>query len=226
MLEIHEEECLLAGSINEISFHTFSLAKFVYHRLLQLRHANGRRAVLLYHEGSQFDTPESQGSIVNFNLLRPDGSFIGFVQASVVCIFFNSGFFGSSGSFGYDTSSIITATHHHHLLKAQIYHSVICWCLSFESLHTFNFGSYFLFLLSVTQQTSPALTIDVVNRLLLLFFYWNSFWLFVFCIVFVAKSCHYVVNCTGDSRLIHDKPSCLVYKHTIAYHHVCCNCKL
>jgi len=72
-----------SGTITEISTHSFRLAQSVFQQLAQWHHSNGQPLAILYHEGRQFDYVETQGPIVNFNLLRPDGSFVGFVQAGV-----------------------------------------------------------------------------------------------------------------------------------------------
>lgn len=71
------------GSIAEISFHTFSLAKFVFTQLAEWRYANGKQVAILYHEACGFESPETQGPVVNFNILRPDGSFVGYAQVGI-----------------------------------------------------------------------------------------------------------------------------------------------
>ncbi len=46
-------------------------------------HANGR-AVCLFYCDTDFNDPTSQGGIVNFNLLRPNGEFVGYSEVSYV----------------------------------------------------------------------------------------------------------------------------------------------
>lgn len=62
-----------------ISQHTFSLAQYVYRNLLVMHHFNGNPAVILYHD-TIFKNRDHQGGIINFNLLRPNGDFIGYSE--------------------------------------------------------------------------------------------------------------------------------------------------
>ncbi|XP_018567860.1 molybdenum cofactor sulfurase 3 isoform X2 [Anoplophora glabripennis] len=64
-----------------ISQHTFSLAQYVYRNLLLMHHSNGNPVVVLYHD-TVFSNRDHQGGIVNFNLLRPNGDFIGYSEVS------------------------------------------------------------------------------------------------------------------------------------------------
>jgi len=73
--------CMRAtGSPAEISNHSFELARLVYSRLSSWRHSNGRRLAELYHRDVDFQLSATQGPIVNFNLRRADGTYIGFTQ--------------------------------------------------------------------------------------------------------------------------------------------------
>ena len=47
-----------------------------------MRHGNGRPVCVLYCD-SDFNDPSIQGGIVNFNLLRQDGRFVGYSEVSV-----------------------------------------------------------------------------------------------------------------------------------------------
>lgn len=62
-----------------ISIHTFSLAQYVFKTLASLHHSNGKPVVVLYHD-SQFEDRGVQGGIVNFNLLRADGQYVGYAE--------------------------------------------------------------------------------------------------------------------------------------------------
>ncbi|KAJ8966191.1 hypothetical protein NQ317_015411, partial [Molorchus minor] len=66
-------------NFNIISQHTFSLAQYVYRNLLVLHHYNGSRAVILYQD-TTFEDRNHQGGIINFNLLRPNGEYIGYSE--------------------------------------------------------------------------------------------------------------------------------------------------
>ena len=69
--------------MDTISYHTYYLAKDLYNNLNELRHANGNKAAVTYMD-SDFNDIKTQGGIVTFNLLRADGSYIGFVEVSTV----------------------------------------------------------------------------------------------------------------------------------------------
>ena len=47
--------------------------------MVELRHSNGSPVCVLYCTGG-FGSPESQGPIVNFNLLRPNGELVGYSE--------------------------------------------------------------------------------------------------------------------------------------------------
>lgn len=64
-----------------ISLHTFCLARDLYKQLSELRHQNGRKAAVLYMD-SDFKNIKQQGGYLAFNLLRPDGSFIGYAEVT------------------------------------------------------------------------------------------------------------------------------------------------
>ncbi|CDJ65609.1 molybdopterin cofactor sulfurase, putative [Eimeria necatrix] len=65
---------LQAIGMDQIERHVASLTRHLYRSLKSLRHRNGAPFVLLYWGR----TEEPSGGIVNFNLLKPDGSFIPF----------------------------------------------------------------------------------------------------------------------------------------------------
>ena len=80
-------KCMRAtGSPAEISNHSYELARLVYSRLLSWQHSNGQRLAELYHDTSGFKSSKTQGPIVNFNLLRADGSHVGFTQVTHVLL--------------------------------------------------------------------------------------------------------------------------------------------
>lgn len=62
-----------------ISKHVFNLAKFVYNEMFKMHHSNGNPVAVLYHD-TMFDNVEHQGGIVNFNLLRDDGEYVGYSE--------------------------------------------------------------------------------------------------------------------------------------------------
>ncbi|XP_030766753.1 molybdenum cofactor sulfurase 3-like [Sitophilus oryzae] len=64
---------------NLISKHTFALAKHVYNTMTSMKHYNGSTVAVLYHD-SEFQDRNVQGGIVNFNLKRPDGKYVGYAE--------------------------------------------------------------------------------------------------------------------------------------------------
>lgn len=69
-------------SMDLVSKHVFNLAQYVYYKLLSLHHANGNPAVILYHD-TIFESVDFQGGIVNFNLLRFNGEYIGYAEVTI-----------------------------------------------------------------------------------------------------------------------------------------------
>ncbi|XP_057668674.1 molybdenum cofactor sulfurase 3 isoform X1 [Diorhabda carinulata] len=66
-------------TFNSISKHTFSLAQYVYRHISTLHHFNGQPVATLYHD-TTFENLTHQGAIVNFNLLRANGDFVGYSE--------------------------------------------------------------------------------------------------------------------------------------------------
>ncbi|XP_037082509.1 molybdenum cofactor sulfurase-like [Pollicipes pollicipes] len=66
----------LAGPMKAVSAHVFGLAQYTYRHLSALRHSNGSPVVRIYSD-TEYDDIETQGGIISFNLLRPDGAFFG-----------------------------------------------------------------------------------------------------------------------------------------------------
>ncbi|KAF0291015.1 Molybdenum cofactor sulfurase [Amphibalanus amphitrite] len=66
----------LTGSMSAVSSHVFGLARYTYRHLAELRHGSGAPVARLYAD-TEYDSAVTQGGIVAFNLLRPDGEFFG-----------------------------------------------------------------------------------------------------------------------------------------------------
>ncbi|XP_041970861.1 molybdenum cofactor sulfurase [Aricia agestis] len=71
-----------------ISYHTFYLAKDLYEQLLHLKHVNGSKAIMFYMD-SDFTDIHKQGGIVTFNIMREDGSYIGYAEFQHMAELFN-----------------------------------------------------------------------------------------------------------------------------------------
>ncbi|XP_034829834.1 molybdenum cofactor sulfurase [Maniola hyperantus] len=98
--------CLIPKVINSdimdtLSHHTFYLAKDLYEQLCELEHSNGTKAAVLYMD-SDFADIKRQGGIVTFNLMREDGTYIGYAEFQHMADLFNitlrTGCFCNSGS--------------------------------------------------------------------------------------------------------------------------------
>ncbi len=79
----------LTGSMEGIAKHTFSLARYTYSEMKSLKHANGQNLCKIYCD-TQFEDSQTQGPIINFNLLYPDNTYIGYSQVILStrsCIF-------------------------------------------------------------------------------------------------------------------------------------------
>jgi molybdenum cofactor sulfurtransferase len=72
----------LAGDMASVMLHTFSLARYLFQFLLTLHHSNGSPATILYCD-TTYEDASTQGNIVNFNMLRPNGAYVGFIEASI-----------------------------------------------------------------------------------------------------------------------------------------------
>lgn len=67
----------VGGGMHCISQRVFSLARYTFLRLRELRHHSGARVAEIYHNGN-FDRISEQGGVVTFNLKRSDSSFVGY----------------------------------------------------------------------------------------------------------------------------------------------------
>ncbi|XP_048007265.1 molybdenum cofactor sulfurase [Leguminivora glycinivorella] len=87
--------------MDSITYHTFALAQDLFEQLRNLKHPNGAPASVLYMD-DQFTDVRKQGAIVTFNLLREDGTFIGYAEFQHMAELFNinvrTGCFCNSGA--------------------------------------------------------------------------------------------------------------------------------
>ncbi|XP_059179865.1 molybdenum cofactor sulfurase [Centropristis striata] len=91
----------ITGGMHNIQQHTFGLARYTYMLLSSLCHGNGRPVAQIYTEG-QFESPSTQGAILNFNLKDSHGQIIGYSQvdrmASLYNIHVRTGCFCNTGA--------------------------------------------------------------------------------------------------------------------------------
>jgi molybdenum cofactor sulfurtransferase len=69
----------LTTSMALVTKHTFYLAQYVYTNLKKLRHFNERNVCECYCD-TEYKSSSFQGPIVNFNVLKSDGSYVGYAE--------------------------------------------------------------------------------------------------------------------------------------------------
>ncbi|XP_053732014.1 molybdenum cofactor sulfurase [Synchiropus splendidus] len=86
----HSFEALyrITGGMANIQRHTFGLARYTYMLLSSLCHGNGRPAARIYTEG-QFESPSTQGAVLNFNLIDSHGKIVGYSQVDRMAALYN-----------------------------------------------------------------------------------------------------------------------------------------
>ncbi|XP_034040993.1 molybdenum cofactor sulfurase isoform X2 [Thalassophryne amazonica] len=91
----------ITGGMHSIQQHTFGLARYTYMLLSSFCHGNGHPVAQIYTEG-QFESPSTQGAILNFNLMDSYGQIIGYSQvdkmASLYNIHLRTGCFCNTGA--------------------------------------------------------------------------------------------------------------------------------
>ncbi|KAL0964254.1 hypothetical protein UPYG_G00321370 [Umbra pygmaea] len=78
----------LTGGMDKIQLHTFGLARHSYMLLSSLCHGNGAPVAQMYSD-SEFESPNTQGAILNFNLMDSHGQMIGYSQVDKLASLFN-----------------------------------------------------------------------------------------------------------------------------------------
>lgn len=73
--------------MHNIQRHTYGLARYTYMLLSSLCHGNGRPVAQIYTEGL-FESPNTQGAILNFNLRDSHGQIIGYSQVDSISFSF------------------------------------------------------------------------------------------------------------------------------------------
>ena len=69
----------LTTSMDLITKHTFCLAQYVYDNLKELKHFNESIVCECYCD-TKYESSSVQGPIVNFNVLRSDGTYVGYAE--------------------------------------------------------------------------------------------------------------------------------------------------
>lgn len=77
---VHPLFCPIGG-MHYIQQHTFGLARYTYLLLSSICHGNSQPVAQIYTQG-QFESPSTQGPILNFNLVDSRGQIIGYSQVN------------------------------------------------------------------------------------------------------------------------------------------------
>ena len=67
----------LVGSMKDVLNHTHSIALYVYEKMSAMTHSSGISVCKIYCE-TDFQDNTKQGPVINFNLLRANGEFVGY----------------------------------------------------------------------------------------------------------------------------------------------------
>lgn len=65
--------------MDKISKKVFDLARKLHDKLLRLHHSNGKPMAVIYRDTDYTDV-NIQGGVVNFNLCRSNGEYIGYLE--------------------------------------------------------------------------------------------------------------------------------------------------
>ncbi|CAK8675776.1 unnamed protein product [Clavelina lepadiformis] len=75
-------------SMIKVQLHTFTLIQMLYKQMMALKHINGSSVIKVYCH-SKFIDSATQGAIIAFNIMRADGSFVGFHHVLHLAASFN-----------------------------------------------------------------------------------------------------------------------------------------
>ena len=75
--------------MQQVSLYTSTLTQLALTELAAMTHDNGAPVLRLYHDLRRVGVDE-QGPIIAFNVLRPDGSYVGYAEVHVGSLSFTS----------------------------------------------------------------------------------------------------------------------------------------
>ncbi|XP_077993874.1 molybdenum cofactor sulfurase-like [Glandiceps talaboti] len=91
----------LTGGMAAISDHVFTIASYVFQKMASYHHGNGAPVAKLYHD-TDFTDKSTQGPIINFNIIKPNGDYVGYAEvdklASLHDIHLRTGCFCNTGA--------------------------------------------------------------------------------------------------------------------------------
>jgi len=70
----------VVGGMHQVERHTSALAGELHRRLLELRHGDGSPVIAMYSREPCIDETRPQGPVVNFNVLRADGTLVSHID--------------------------------------------------------------------------------------------------------------------------------------------------
>ncbi|ORX80749.1 PLP-dependent transferase [Basidiobolus meristosporus CBS 931.73] len=70
----------LYGDYSHITQHVNSLVAYMYLQMSALKHWNGSPVCAIFCNGDHYGDPTKQGPIINFNLMRPSGDWVGYTE--------------------------------------------------------------------------------------------------------------------------------------------------
>ncbi|KAK9764960.1 hypothetical protein K7432_007088 [Basidiobolus ranarum] len=76
-LDVAEE---LYGDVYHITQHTNALITYMYKQMTSLKHWNGAPVCAIFSNGEHYGDPSKQGPIINFNLKRANGDWVGYTE--------------------------------------------------------------------------------------------------------------------------------------------------
>ncbi|ULT84446.1 hypothetical protein L3Y34_013251 [Caenorhabditis briggsae] len=82
------EEIERCGGMQAIRAHTYDLRSKAVQILQSKTHPNGKKVVEIYSQPHIQVSPETQGAIVAFNLVRPDNGYYGYTEVEKMCAIF------------------------------------------------------------------------------------------------------------------------------------------
>jgi molybdenum cofactor sulfurtransferase len=69
--------------MESISEKIFRLTKYLHEKLTELHHSNGQCVAQVYRDTDYCDSL-TQGGIINFNLMRSNGAYVGYLEVLYV----------------------------------------------------------------------------------------------------------------------------------------------
>ncbi|RKP24677.1 pyridoxal phosphate-dependent transferase [Syncephalis pseudoplumigaleata] len=79
-----DEHRRIYGSMQAVAAHTHALYQWLYEQMHNLTHENGQHVCRLYIDHEMAHDPAQQGPVITFNLMRADGSPVGYAEVEAI----------------------------------------------------------------------------------------------------------------------------------------------